>query len=76
MKERFDVPTTFTHDIFGKEVFRKLPQPLKETIRGGKDLYRIGLHGPDIFFYYRPIHKNKVNQTGHRMHQEPASVFF
>lgn len=70
------MPTTFTHDIFGKEVFRKLPQPLKETIRGGKDLYRIGLHGPDIFFYYRPIHKNKVNQTGHRMHQEPASVFF
>lgn len=70
------MPTTFTHDLFGKDVFRRLPDPMKETIRGAKGLYRIGLHGPDIFFYYRPIHKNKVNQTGHRMHREQASVFF
>lgn len=70
------MPTTFTHDIFGKDVFKRLPDRLKETIRSGKGLYRIGLHGPDIFFYYWPIHKNKVNQTGHRMHREQASAFF
>lgn len=70
------MPTTYTHDIFGKDVFKRLPVPLKETIRSAKGLYRIGLHGPDIFFYYWPIHKNKVNQTGHRMHREWASVFF
>lgn len=70
------MPTTYTHDIFGKDVFQRLPEPLKETIRQGKGVYRIGLHGPDIFFYYRPISKNKVNQTGHRMHREQVSVFF
>lgn len=70
------MPTTYTHDIFGKEVFKRLPEQLKETIRRNKGLYRIGLHGPDIFFYYRPIQKNAVNQTGHRMHNEKASVFF
>lgn len=70
------MPTTFTHDVFGKDVFKKLPKELKETIRQGKELYRIGLHGPDIFFYYRPIQKNAVNETGHRMHREAASVFF
>lgn len=70
------MPTTFTHDVFGKEVLKKLPAPLKETVRSGKGLYRIGLHGPDIFFYYWPIHKNKVNEIGHRMHRELASEFF
>ncbi len=44
------MPTTFTHDVFGKEVFSRLSEELKQTIRQGKDLYRIGLHGPDIFF--------------------------
>lgn len=70
------MPTTFTHDIFGKEVFHKLPDELKGVIRKGKQVYRIGLHGPDIFFYYRPLMKNKINQIGHDMHWENASVFF
>ena len=70
------MPTTYTHDIFGKDIFKKLSDPLKQVIRQGKGLYRIGLHGPDIFFYYRPIEKNAVNQTGHRMHSEIAAPFF
>ena len=36
------MPTTFTHDVFGKEVFSRLSEELKQTIRQGKDLYRIG----------------------------------
>ena len=70
------MPTTFTHDIFGKDVLKKLPAPLKDTIKSAKGLYRIGLHGPDIFFYYRPLYTNKVNQVGHQMHRELASGFF
>ena len=57
------MPTTFTHDVFGKDVLKRLPAPLKETIKSAKGLYRIGLHGPDIFFYYRPLYKNHVNQV-------------
>lgn len=70
------MPTTFTHDIFGKEVFKRFSDPVKETIRKGKDLYRIGLHGPDILFYYRPLQKNVVNELGHQMHREKAAGFF
>lgn len=70
------MPTTYTHDIFGKDVFKRLPEELKQTIRRGKGLYRIGLHGPDIFFYYKPISKNRVNQIGHMMHRQQASLFF
>ena len=46
------MPTTFTHDLFGREVYRMLPQEEREKIRRHGRLYRIGLHGPDILFYF------------------------
>lgn len=70
------MPTTFTHDCFGKDVFKNLSSRLKDTIRQGKDVYRIGLHGPDIFFYYKPRQKNEINQIGPAMHRENADLFF
>ena len=70
------MPTTYTHDIFGKEVFKRLPEEIKDTIRGGKGLYRIGLHGPDIFFYYHPVTNNPLVELGNKMHAEIAAPFF
>ena len=46
------MPTTYAHDLFGQKVYRQLPDQVKEIIRKNGELYRIGLHGPDIFFYY------------------------
>lgn len=69
------MPTTFTHDLFGREVYRRVPGELKQLIREYGELYRIGQHGPDILFYYR-ILKNRVNQYGTRMHNELAKPFF
>ena len=42
------MPTTYTHDIFGKEVYKRLPSEIKEAIGESKSMYLIGLHGPDI----------------------------
>lgn len=55
------MPTTYTHDLFGKRVCRKLPEKLQHLIRSNGNLYRIGQHGPDILFYYF-ISKNPVTQ--------------
>ena len=44
------MPTTYTHDLFGKRVYRKLPAKLQHLIRSNGNLYRIGQHGPDILF--------------------------
>ena len=57
------MPTTYTHDLFGKRVCRKLPEKLQHLIRSNGNLYRIGQHGPDILFYYF-ISKNPVTQYG------------
>ena len=69
------MPTTYAHDLFGKEVYKKLPSDMKALIRRHGDLYRIGLHGPDILFYYM-VSKNPVTQFGIDMHHEKARAFF
>ena len=70
------MPTTYTHYRFGKEVLACLPFPIRTSIENHQELYDIGLHGPDILFYYKALHKNHVNQDGFRIHAEPASNFF
>ena len=51
-QERIKMPTTYAHDLFGQKVYRQMPEEVKKVIRENGELYRIGLHGPDIFFYY------------------------
>lgn len=72
------MPTTYTHDAFGKEAYERLPGPQKTLIRKYKKEYLAGLHGPDIFFYYKPylVKKNKIVEFGHAMHKERAGTFF
>ena len=70
------MPTTYAHDRFGREVWKKLPKDLKNTIREHKKLYLIGLHGPDIFFYYHPLTRNPISQYGSQLHERTAAEFF
>ncbi len=39
------MPTTYTHDVFGKMVYQKLPENLKEIVEEHMNAYRIGQHG-------------------------------
>ena len=70
------MPTTYAHDRFGREVYQQLPPEWKRRIRDQKKLYLIGLHGPDLFFYYHPFQKNRISELGSRLHQQKASDFF
>ena len=70
------MPTTYTHDVFGKMVYQKLPENLKEIVEEHMNAYRIGQHGPDILFYYHLFHENPVNQKGMAMHEQIAASFF
>ena len=68
------MPTTYAHDLFGKLVYKKLTPQMKEVIRENGNLYRMGLHGPDILFYH--LFDGKVNQLGVKMHKTRAKEFF
>ncbi len=70
------MPTTYTHYRFGKDVYRQLPLQIRQDIRPYVDLFCIGLHGPDLLFYYRALYRNPVNQLGFAMHKRPGMEFF
>lgn len=70
------MPATYAHYQFGKLVFHALPKEIRTMIKENREAYLLGLHGPDLVFYYRPVGKNPVNQLGVRMHKEPAIDFF
>ena len=70
------MPSTYAHYRFGKEVFAALPEGTAEIVREARGLYDIGLHGPDLLFYYKPLGSNAVNRIGFGMHAEPAEKFF
>lgn len=70
------MPTTYTHYRFGKDVLSALPRPLQQAVENKRELYDIGLHGPDILFYYRVLTENPVRSQGYELHDEPANIFF
>ena len=63
------MPATYAHYKFGQEVRKDLPEKENKIVEEFPELFMIGLHGPDIFFYYKPFSKNKVRQIGHEMHK-------
>lgn len=69
------MPSAYTHDRFGKEVLERLPGKEKALIRAKSNLFHIGLQGPDLFFYYRPLRKNPVSGMGHVIHRQPGKTF-
>ncbi len=70
------MPSTYAHYKFGKTVLEQYPAPLAKIVREHRQLYNIGLHGPDILFYYRALTNNPVNAVGFGMHAKPAREFF
>ncbi len=70
------MPTTYTHYRFGKDVYRQLPLSVQEAIDQYRGLYDIGVHGPDLLFYYKALTQNPINQTGAAIHKRAGSCFF
>lgn len=70
------MPAAYAHYRFGKDVLECLPFLYRKPIEKYRELYDIGLHGPDILFYYKPLSANPVNQTGFGMHDRPGEDFF
>lgn len=70
------MPTTYAHYRFGKDVFDMLPEQIQDEIRPHRQLFDIGLHGPDILFYDNPFRKNSVNMLGRTIHKQAGHVFF
>lgn len=70
------MPQTYAHQYYGDLVYAQLPQEIQAVIADHRELYDIGLQGPDILFYYHPLWKNAVAQLGEDMHEWSGRRFF
>lgn len=70
------MPALYAHKRFGDAVMAELSGEVKGIIKKYPLQFRIGLQGPDPFFFYRPIIKTHVTEFASEMHGENADVFF
>lgn len=70
------MPSTYAHYRMGQEVIKQVSAPARDIIMKHKQLYDIGLHGPDILFYYHPLVTNPVNAIGYGLHERSGKYFF
>ncbi len=70
------MPSTYAHYRFGLDVRKALPCREQKIIDTNPELYMIGLHGPDILFYYHALSSNPVNAAGGALHEKPGKLFF
>lgn len=69
------MPTTYTHYRLGRGVRKALDGDERRIIEANIELFQIGLHGPDLLFYYKPLGSNPVNRMGHELHNRSGVEF-
>lgn len=77
------MPAGYAHVSFGDKVLKKLNKQenlndfeILKIINKHTDIFKIGLQGPDILFFYKPYVKNDIKTLGENIHSSPASNFF
>lgn len=56
--------------------FKRTTKRYQKIIIENKELYDIGLHGPDLLFYYLPLKTNEINSIGYNMHEKTGKEIF
>lgn len=70
------MPTVYAHYRFGVGLLPAMPADARRTIQRFRGLFDVGLHGPDIFYYYRPMLKTKTGLLGSKIHEQTGREFF
>lgn len=70
------MPSTYAHYRFGAALLPTMPGDVRRTIQRFRQLFDMGLHGPDIFFYNSPLLKTATDSLGRKYHQQTGEDFF
>lgn len=62
------MPANYTHRVFGREVLGVLSLSTLARIEDHPLLFQMGLHGPDLLFYYMPISSTPLGKLGYSLH--------
>lgn len=70
------MPSTYAHYRFGAKLFTNMPGDVRRTIMRFRQLFDMGLHGPDIFFFSGVIPGTNANFLGTKYHDMTGEEFF
>lgn len=70
------MPSCYAHYRFGQQVMQYLPPDAAKAVQHCPKLFRIGLHGPDFFFYFNPLFPTKTGALGKTYHHQSGVEFF
>lgn len=70
------MPAMYAHDRFGQDMIARVGGTIKELIEIERTAFDIGLQGPDLLFYYRPLFPNDIQKIGTRIHNMLGKQFF
>lgn len=70
------VPGNYAHYRFGVQAINQMPPDVRRTVKRFRRLYDMGLHGPDLFFYYNPLITNPIGKLGRKFHFQTGREFF
>ena len=66
------MPAMYAHDTFGRKVAAKLPLLVKRPILQYPQMFRVGLQGPDVLFFYNPFTEHPIGNVGRSLHKKTA----
>lgn len=70
------MPANYAHYRFGSQILPTLPADVRRPIQRFRRLYDVGLHGPDLFFYYNILMDTPVGKLGNKFHGMTGREFF
>lgn len=70
------MPAVYAHYRMGVALLPTMPADVRRTIQRFRRLFDVGLHGPDIFFYFNPVMRNNLGSLGSKFHAQTGREFF
>ncbi len=70
------MPAHYAHYRFGSLALHRFSPTLRAAVARHRELYDLGLQGPDLFFYHSYLRKTPVTELGYQLHSQPGSEFF
>lgn len=70
------MPAAYAHYRFGAAMLSTMPGDIARSVKRYRRLYDVGLHGPDLFFFYNPLLPTKAGKLGGKFHHQTGQEFF
>lgn len=70
------MPAAYAHYRFGNQALERLEPALRQQVSRFRQVFDMGVQGPDFFFYYNPLFHTAAGSLGHEFHMQSGSVFF